>query len=86
MERNKRKFYTGIVTSDRMDKTITVSIDTYKKAPLYGKLVKVSKKIHVHDEEGLASIGDKVRVMSTRPLSKTKHFTLVKVLVKAVTA
>ncbi|MCK9235623.1 MAG: 30S ribosomal protein S17 [Acholeplasmataceae bacterium] len=83
MERNKRKQYTGIVVSDKMDKTITVVVDTYKKAPLYGKRVRVSKKFHVHDEEGLAGIGDKVMITDTRPLSKTKRFRLLKVIAKS---
>ncbi len=83
MERKQRKVYTGIVVSDKMDKTITVVVDTYKKAPLYSKSVKVSKKFHVHDEEGLAGIGDRVTIMETRPLSKTKRFRLLEVLVKA---
>ena len=83
MERNQRKVYTGVVVSDKMDKTITVSVDTYKKSPLYGKRVKVSKKFHAHDEEGLAGIGDQVSIMETRPLSKTKRYRLLKVLQKA---
>jgi small subunit ribosomal protein S17 len=83
MERQTRKVFTGVVTSDKMDKTITVSVDTYKKSPLYGKRVRVSKKFHVHDEEGLAGIGDTVSIMETRPLSKTKRFRLVKVLQKS---
>lgn len=83
MERQTRKVYTGVVTSDKMNKTITVSVDTYKKSPLYGKRVRVSKKFHVHDEEGLAGIGDTVSIMETRPLSKTKRFRLVKVLQKS---
>jgi small subunit ribosomal protein S17 len=83
MERNNRKVYTGIVVSDKMDKTITVVVDTYKKNPLYGKSVKVSKKFHVHDEEGLAGIGDTVSIMETRPLSKTKRFRLLEVLAKS---
>ncbi|MFA5470762.1 MAG: 30S ribosomal protein S17 [Acholeplasmataceae bacterium] len=83
MERKQRKVYTGIVVSDKMDKTITVVVDTYKKDPLYGKSVKVSKKFHAHDEEGLAGIGDKVSIMETRPLSKTKRFRLLEVLAKA---
>jgi small subunit ribosomal protein S17 len=83
MERNSRKVYTGIVVSDKMDKTITVVVDTYKKSPLYGKRVKVSKKFHVHDEEGLAGMGDTVTIMETRPLSKTKRFRLVEVVAKA---
>lgn len=82
MERNNRKVYTGVVTSDKMDKTITVEITTYKKSPLYGKLVKVSKKVHVHDEDGIANIGDKVKIMETRPLSKTKRFRLLSIIEK----
>ncbi|HOI85408.1 MAG TPA: 30S ribosomal protein S17 [Acholeplasmataceae bacterium] len=83
MERNNRKIYTGKVVSDKMDKTITVVVDTYKMDPLYGKRVKVSKKFHAHDEEGLAGIGDTVTIMETRPLSKTKRFRLVEVVAKA---
>jgi small subunit ribosomal protein S17 len=83
MERNNRKVYTGTVVSDKMDKTITVVVDTYKKSPLYGKRVKVSKKFHAHDEEGLAGIGDTVTIMETRPLSKTKRFRLLEVVAKA---
>jgi len=83
MERNKRKVYTGFVTSDKRDKTITVEITNYRKSPLYGKLVKVSKKIHVHDENNEAGIGDRVRVMETRPLSKQKRFRLMEILEKS---
>lgn len=83
MERNQRKVYTGIVVSDKMDKTITVVVDTYKKSPLYGKRVKVSKKFHAHDEEGLAHVGDTVTIMETRPLSKLKRFRLLEVVAKS---
>ena len=83
MERNNRKVYTGFVTSDKRDKTITVEITNYRKAPLYGKLVKVSKKIHVHDENNEAGIGDRVKVMETRPLSKQKRFRLLEILEKS---
>lgn len=83
MERNKRKTYTGIVVSDKMEKTITVEISMYKKDRLYGKRVKVSKKLHAHDEDGLAKIGDTVTIMETRPLSKTKRFRLLNVVAKA---
>ena len=83
MERNKRKSYTGLVVSNKMDKTITVEINTYKKDRLYGKRVKVSKKFHAHDEEGLANIGDTVTIMETRPLSKTKRFRLLTIVEKA---
>lgn len=83
MERNKRKVYTGLVTSNKMDKTITVEITNYKKSPLYGKLVKVTKKVHVHDEDKVANIGDTVKIMETRPLSKTKRFRLLDVVEKS---
>jgi small subunit ribosomal protein S17 len=83
MERNNRKVYTGTVVSDKMDKTITVVVDTYKKSPLYGKRVKVSKKFHAHDEEGLAKVGDTVTIMETRPLSKIKRFRLLEIVAKA---
>ena len=83
MERNNRKVYTGTVVSDKMDKTITVVVDTYKKSPLYGKRVKVSKKFHAHDEEGLVKVGDTVTIMETRPLSKIKRFRLLEVVAKA---
>ncbi|MCR1808611.1 30S ribosomal protein S17 [Haploplasma modicum] len=83
MERNNRKIFTGIVTSNKMEKTITVEVTNHKKSPLYGKLVKVTKKIHAHDEEQIANIGDKVRVVETRPLSKTKSFRLLEVVTKS---
>lgn len=83
MERNKRKKLTGIVTSDKMEKTITVEVVTHKKHSLYLKKVKNTKKYKAHDEQGIAHVGDKVLIMETRPLSATKHFTLVEVLEKA---
>ena len=83
-ERNQRKVYTGRVVSDKMDKTITVVVETYKKHPLYGKRVKYSKKFKAHDEQNEAKIGDVVRIMETRPLSATKRFRLVEVVEKAV--
>ncbi|MFB3165362.1 30S ribosomal protein S17 [Neobacillus sp. 179-J 1A1 HS] len=83
-ERNQRKVYTGRVVSDKMDKTITVLVETYKKHPLYGKRVKYSKKFKAHDEQNEAKIGDIVRIMETRPLSATKRFRLVEVTEKAV--
>lgn len=83
-ERNQRKVYTGRVVSDKMDKTITVLIETYKKHPLYGKRVKYSKKFKAHDELNQAKVGDIVQIMETRPLSATKRFRLVKVVEKAV--
>ncbi|MFQ6861864.1 MULTISPECIES: 30S ribosomal protein S17 [Beduini] len=83
MERNSRKVYTGTVISDKMDKTITVLVETHVKHKLYGKRVKSSKKFKAHDEEGIAKIGDTVTVMETRPLSATKRFRLVEVVKKA---
>lgn len=81
--RNKRKILTGIVTSDKMDKTITVSIETKSKHPLYKKLVITHKKYHVHDEKQEAKVGDKVEISETRPLSKTKSWRLNKIIEKA---
>ena len=83
-ERNQRKVYTGRVVSDKMDKTITVMVETQKKHALYGKRVKYSKKFKAHDENNEAKMGDVVRVMETRPLSATKRFRLVEVVEKAV--
>ena len=84
-ERNARKVYQGRVVSDKMDKTITVVIDTYKSAPIYGKRVKYSKKFYAHDEDNEAKTGDTVQIMETRPLSAKKRFRLVKVVEKAAT-
>ena len=84
MERSNRKTYRGTVVSDKMDKTITVIIETKKTHPLYGKRVKYSKKFKAHDELNEARIGDVVEIMETRPLSATKRFRLVKVVQKAV--
>ena len=84
-ERNARKVYQGRVVSDKMDKTITVVIDTYKSAPVYGKRVKYSKKFYAHDENNEAKTGDTVQIMETRPLSAKKRFRLVKIVEKAAT-
>ena len=83
-ERNNRKVYTGRVVSDKMDKTITVVVETYKFHSLYGKRVKYSKKLKTHDENNQAKTGDVVRIMETRPLSATKRFRLVEVLEEAI--
>ncbi|MFP7480007.1 30S ribosomal protein S17 [Terribacillus saccharophilus] len=83
-ERNNRKVYVGRVVSDKMDKTITVLVETYKTHKLYGKRVKYSKKFKAHDENGAAKTGDLVRIMETRPLSATKRFRLVEVVEEAV--
>ena len=84
-ERNARKVYQGHVVSDKMDKTITVVIDTYKSAPIYSKRVKYSKKYYAHDENNEAKTGDTVQIMETRPLSAKKRFRLVKIVEKAAT-
>ena len=83
-ERNDRKVYVGKVVSDKMDKTITVLVETYKKHPLYGKRVKYSKKFKAHDENNVAKLNDIVKIMDTRPLSATKNFRLVEVVEEAV--
>lgn len=80
MERNTRKTFTGTVVSDKMDKTITVAVDTYRKHRIYGKRVKKTTKLHAHDENNTAKIGDVVKIMETRPLSKMKRFRLVEVV------
>lgn len=82
-EKQKRELI-GIVVSDKVDKTITVKVETYKKDPKYGKRVKYTKKYTAHDENNTAGIGDKVRLVATRPLSKTKRYELVEVIEKAV--
>jgi small subunit ribosomal protein S17 len=81
----KHKEFTGIVVSDKMDKTITVRIDSYKKDPLYGKRVRVSTKLHAHDEKNEAHMGDTVTIFETRPISKLKKFCLKEINAKAVT-
>ena len=80
----KRQELVGKVVSSKNDKTITVLVETYKKHPLYGKRVKYSKKYTAHDEKNTAKLGDTVRIRSTRPLSKTKRFELVEILIEAV--
>ena len=84
METTSKRGLVGTVVSDKTDKTITVLVETYKKDPLYGKRVKDSKKYAVHDEKNEAKVGDRVRIVETRPLSKTKHFRLVEIVEKAV--
>ncbi|KRM71400.1 30S ribosomal protein S17 [Lacticaseibacillus brantae] len=83
-ERNHRKVYQGRVVSDKMDKTITVEVSTTKTHPVYGKRVKYSKKYYAHDEDNTAKVGDIVRIMETRPLSRNKRFRLLNVVEKAV--
>ena len=83
MERNLRKTRVGIVTSDKMDKTIVVSIVDNVKHPLYGKIVKRTYKLKAHDENNECKFGDRVKVMETRPLSKDKRWRLVEIIEKA---
>jgi len=81
-ERNLRKTRTGVVTSNKMEKTITVAVERKVKHPIYGKFVKKTTKFHAHDEKNECSEGDVVKIMETRPLSKTKRWRLVEVIEK----
>ena len=83
-DRNARKVEIGKVVSDKMDKTIVVAVETYKKHNLYHKRIKYTKKYKAHDENNVAKIGDVVKIMETRPLSKDKRFRLVEVVEAAV--
>ncbi|MDR1815237.1 MAG: 30S ribosomal protein S17 [Clostridiales Family XIII bacterium] len=82
-QRNTRKTRVGVVVSDKMDKTITVSVEDFVRHALYGKAVKRTKKFKAHDEENQCRIGDRVRIMETRPLSKDKRWRLVDIVEKA---
>ena len=84
MNENKKRELIGIVVSDKADKTITVKVETYKMNPIYKKRVKYSKKYAAHDEENQAHVGYKLRLVMTRPLSKTKRYELVEIIEKAV--
>ena len=81
--RNLRKTRTGLVTSDKMDKTITVAVERKVKHPIYGKFVKKTTQFHAHDEKGECGIGDVVKIMESLPLSKTKRWRLVEIIQKA---
>ncbi|MEF9941597.1 MAG: 30S ribosomal protein S17 [Lachnospiraceae bacterium] len=83
VERNLRKTRTGKVVSDKMDKTIVVAVVNHVKHPLYNKIIKRTYKLKAHDENNECNIGDKVKVMETRPLSKDKRWRLVEVMEKA---
>lgn len=83
IERKTRKSRIGLVTSDKMDKTITVAVERKVKHPIYGKFLKKTTKFHAHDESNQCGIGDTVRIMEIRPLSKTKRWRLVEVIEKA---
>ena len=82
-ERNIRKQRVGVVTSNSMQKTITVTVERRLRHPIYGKFVKKSKKFMAHDEENTCNVGDTVRIMETRPLSKNKSWRLVEVVERA---
>ena len=82
MERNLRKERIGVVVSDKMDKSIVILVERKVKHPKYGKFVKKSTKFMAHDEKNEANIGDTVRIMETRPLSKTKNWRLVEIVEK----
>ena len=81
--RNLRKERTGVVTSNKMDKSITVAVKWKEKHPIYGKFVNKTKKYHAHDETNECNIGDTVKIMETRPLSKTKRWRLVQIIERA---
>ena len=84
MERNLRKTRVGVVVSDKMDKTIVVAVRDNVRHPLYNKIVKKTYKLKAHDEENACQIGDEVKVMETRPLSKDKRWRVVEITKKAV--
>lgn len=83
-ERNERKVQVGKVVSNKMDKTIVVAVETYKKHDLYHKRIKYTKKFKAHDENNQAKIGDVVKIMETRPISKDKRWRLVEIVEEAV--
>ena len=82
-ERSLRKVRVGMVVSDKMDKTVVIAIEDNVKHPVYGKIIKRTLKVHAHDENNECGVGDKVRIMETRPLSKTKRWRLVEIIEKA---
>ena len=82
-ERNLRKVRVGRVVSDKMNKTVVVAIEDNVKHPIYGKIIKRTLKVRAHDEENVCGIGDKVEIMETRPLSKTKRWRVVEIIEKA---
>jgi len=82
-KRNNRKTKIGVVVSDKMDKTIVVAVTSNVKHPLYKKVVKITKKFKAHDENNECKIGDTVEIMETRPISKTTHFRLLRIVERA---
>lgn len=83
MERNNRKSQTGVVVSDKMDKTVVVEVSSHVRHPLYKKYIKRTVRLKAHDEKNECGIGDTVRVMETRPFSKEKHWRVVSIIEKA---
>ncbi len=83
MERNKRKVRTGVVVSDKMDKTVVVAVERMMRHPLYGKIIRRTKKFKAHDENNECRVGDVVTIMETRPLSRHKRWRVVKIIQKA---
>jgi len=83
MEKNLRKERIGIIVSDKMDKTITVTVERKMRHAIYGKFIKKHKKFHAHDDKNDGNVGDTVRIMETRPLSKSKRWRLVEVIERA---
>jgi small subunit ribosomal protein S17 len=82
-QRGERKVRTGVVVSDKMDKTVVVQIEQRKAHPLYGKMLKRTSKLQAHDEQNQAHIGDRVRIVETRPMSKTKRWRLAEIVERA---
>ncbi len=82
-ERTLRKVRVGMVVSDKMDKTVVIAIEDNVKHPVYGKIIKHTLKVHAHDEKNECGVGDKVKIMETRPLSKTKRWRVVEIIEKA---
>jgi len=82
-KRGQRKTRTGIVSSDKMDKTVVVSVERKLRHPVYGKFIKKTKKFHAHDAENSCRLGDYVKIMETRPLSRTKRWRVVDILQRA---
>lgn len=83
MDREARKTIIGIVVSDKMDKTVVVAIEEHKEHPVYKKIIRRTKKYKAHDEENVCKVGDKVKLMETRPLSKDKNWRVVQIIEKA---
>jgi len=83
VERGKRKVRVGTVISDKMDKTVVVTVETFETHPLYKKQLKKTSRFKAHDEENTCGIGDVVRIMETRPLSKDKHWRVINIIEKA---